>query len=138
MASGDSTQRKRNNYKILVDPELKKGHKKVYRLNGKDVAGVWRALIRIITKLSVSNFCLPALAWSLLHSVLISSSTKFPPAGEPKDPRTQKTVLGVTGSNVDLKVPRFKVSVLLQAFQQLEKLTETLQSCVKSLLVVTN
>jgi len=40
MASVDSTQRKRNNYKILVDPELKQGQKKVYRLNGKDVLGV--------------------------------------------------------------------------------------------------
>ena len=58
MASGDSTQRKRNNYKILVDPELKKGHKKVYRLNGKDVAGVWSALIRIITWLSVFSILL--------------------------------------------------------------------------------
>lgn len=40
MASNDTTQKKRNNYKLLIDPELKKGHKKVYRLNGKDVPGV--------------------------------------------------------------------------------------------------
>ena len=120
MASGDSTQRKRNNYKILVDPELKKGHKKVYRLNGKDVAGVWSALIRIITLLSVSQFCLHSFAWSLFHSLLISSTTKFPPAGEPKDPRTQKTVLGVTGSTVDLKVPRFKVSALTKLYGSLK------------------
>lgn len=119
MASGDSTQRKRNNYKILVDPELKKGHKKVYRLNGKDVAGVWSALIRIITCFLSFQFCFHCLAWRLLHSVLISSTTKFPPAGEPKDPRTQKTVLGVTGSTVDLKVPRFKVSTLAKLYDSL-------------------
>ena len=44
MASADSAQKKRNNYKLLVDPELKKGAKKVYRINGKDVAGVSGAL----------------------------------------------------------------------------------------------
>ena len=32
--------KKRNNYKLLVDPEIKKGQKKVYRLNGKDEPGV--------------------------------------------------------------------------------------------------
>lgn len=32
--------KKRNNYKLLVDPELKKGHKKLYRLNGRDEPGV--------------------------------------------------------------------------------------------------
>lgn len=47
MASGEACQKKRNNYKLLVDPELKKGHKKVYRLNGKDVPGVGCSLIRI-------------------------------------------------------------------------------------------
>ena len=40
MASSDTTQKKRNNYKLLTDPELKKGQKKLYRLNGKDVPGV--------------------------------------------------------------------------------------------------
>ena len=40
MAATDTTQKKRNNYKLLIDPELKKGHKKLYRLNGKDVPGV--------------------------------------------------------------------------------------------------
>lgn len=40
MATSDPGQKKRNNYKLLVDPELKKGHKKVYRINGKDVPGV--------------------------------------------------------------------------------------------------
>lgn len=68
MASGDSTQRKRNNYKILVDPELKKGHKKVYRLNGKDVAGVWSALIRVIN----FAFCL-----SILPSLFCMELTPF-------------------------------------------------------------
>ncbi len=47
MASGEACQKKRNNYKLLVDPELKKGTKKVYRINGKDVLGVWCSLIRI-------------------------------------------------------------------------------------------
>ena len=57
MASSQTTgtlQKKRNNYKLLIDPELKKGPKKVYRLNGKDEPGVrhfyvlviWCALIR--------------------------------------------------------------------------------------------
>ncbi len=32
--------KKRNNYKLLVDPELKKGQKKLYRLNGRDEIGV--------------------------------------------------------------------------------------------------
>lgn len=40
MASVEGPQKKRNNYKLLVDPELKKGAKKVYRINGKDVPGV--------------------------------------------------------------------------------------------------
>ena len=40
MANVDNLQKKRNNYKLLVDPEIKKGHKKVYRLNGKDEPGV--------------------------------------------------------------------------------------------------
>lgn len=40
MANVDTAQKKRNNYRLLVDPELKKGAKKVYRLNGKDVPGV--------------------------------------------------------------------------------------------------
>lgn len=43
MAASQSTgtlQKKKNNYKLLVDPEIKKGHKKVYRLNGKDEPGV--------------------------------------------------------------------------------------------------
>ena len=40
MAAVDTAQKKRNNYKLLVDPEIKKGQKKVYRLNGKDVPGV--------------------------------------------------------------------------------------------------
>lgn len=52
--SSGTLQKKKNNYKLLVDPELKKGHKKVYRLNGKDEPGVrhfstsytWCALIR--------------------------------------------------------------------------------------------
>lgn len=59
MAASQSTgmlQKKRNNYKLLVDPEIKKGQKKVYRLNGKDEPGVrqsvvfkvWCALIRKI------------------------------------------------------------------------------------------
>lgn len=46
MSGSDNTQKKRNNYKLLVDPELRKGHKKLYRLNGKDVPGVRRSLIR--------------------------------------------------------------------------------------------
>ncbi len=40
MAANDAGQKKRNNYKLLVDPELKKGSKKIYRINGKDVPGV--------------------------------------------------------------------------------------------------
>ncbi len=40
MAASDAGQKKRNNYKLLVDPELKKGPKKIYRINGKDVPGV--------------------------------------------------------------------------------------------------
>ena len=40
MSSSDTIQKKRNNYKLLIDPELKKGQKKLYRLNGKDVPGV--------------------------------------------------------------------------------------------------
>ena len=47
MAASDTVQKKRNNYKLLADPELKKGSKKLYRLNGvsyklngKDVEGV--------------------------------------------------------------------------------------------------
>lgn len=40
MSSSDAVQKKRNNYKLLIDPELKKGQKKLYRLNGKDVPGV--------------------------------------------------------------------------------------------------
>ena len=40
MAAVESGPKRRNNYKLLVDPELKKGAKKVYRLNGKDVPGV--------------------------------------------------------------------------------------------------
>lgn len=47
MSLGDNSQKKRNNYKLLVDPELRKGHKKLYRLNGKDVPGVRRSLIRV-------------------------------------------------------------------------------------------
>lgn len=31
--------RKRNNYKLIVDPELQKGKKKLYRLNGS-ITGV--------------------------------------------------------------------------------------------------
>ena len=46
MSSSDNSQKKRNNYKLLVDPELRKGHKKLYRLNGKDVPGVRCSLIR--------------------------------------------------------------------------------------------
>ena len=39
--SSGTVQKKKNNYKLLVDPEIKKGHKqKVYRLNGKDEPGV--------------------------------------------------------------------------------------------------
>lgn len=45
MSSSENIQKKRNNYKLLVDPELRKGHKKLYRLNGKDVPGVRRSLI---------------------------------------------------------------------------------------------
>ena len=56
MASVDSTQKKRNNYKLLVDPELKKGQKKLYRLNGKDVAGVWCSLIRLVFGRDASSF----------------------------------------------------------------------------------
>ncbi len=44
MAGLDVMQKKRNNYKLLVDPEIKKGQKKVYRLNGKDEPGVSRVL----------------------------------------------------------------------------------------------
>jgi len=47
MAASDSVQKKRNNYKLISDPEIKKNSKKVYRLNGasyklngKDVTGV--------------------------------------------------------------------------------------------------
>ena len=46
MSGSDNSQKKKNNYKLLVDPELRKGHKKLYRLNGKDVPGVRRSLIR--------------------------------------------------------------------------------------------
>jgi len=38
--SSGTLQKKRNNYKLLVDPEINKGHKKVYRINGKDEPGV--------------------------------------------------------------------------------------------------
>ncbi len=60
MALNDAMQKKRNNYKLLVDPELKKGTKKVYRLNGKDVPGVslWCALFRntiLASQLSFTN-----------------------------------------------------------------------------------
>lgn len=71
MAAVDAVQKKRNNYKLLVDPDLKKGPKKIYRINGKDVPG-------------------------------------FPSHGPPKDPRTQKTVLGIGGNSVSMKIPRFK------------------------------
>ena len=47
MSVGDNSQKKRNNYKLLIDPELKKGQKKLYRLNGKDVPGVRCSLIRV-------------------------------------------------------------------------------------------
>ena len=40
LQSAGTQLKKRNNYKLLVDPELKKGQKKVYRLNGKDEPGV--------------------------------------------------------------------------------------------------
>ena len=41
MSGEDTTHRKRNNYKLLVDPELQKGHKKLYRINGA-IPGVSR------------------------------------------------------------------------------------------------
>lgn len=47
MAGSENIQKKRNNYKLLVDPELRKGHKKLYRLNGKDVPGVRCSVIRM-------------------------------------------------------------------------------------------
>lgn len=34
MSSEDTAHRKRNNYKLIVDPELQKGKKKLYRING--------------------------------------------------------------------------------------------------------
>jgi hypothetical protein len=34
MSIEDNQHRKKNNYKLLVDPELQKGKKKLYRLNG--------------------------------------------------------------------------------------------------------
>lgn len=34
---------------------------------------------------------------------------QMPPVGEPEDPRTQKTVLGMAGSSMELAIPRFKV-----------------------------
>lgn len=34
MSGGDNSGKKRNDYKLLVDPELQKGKKKLYRLNG--------------------------------------------------------------------------------------------------------
>ena len=37
----------------------------------------------------------------------------MPPVSEPEDPRTEKTVLGVTRNTVNLKVPRFKVSAFV-------------------------
>ncbi len=59
MAASDSMQKKRNNYKLITDPELKKNAKKLYRLNGvtyrlngKDITGVsisaqsWCAKVR--------------------------------------------------------------------------------------------
>ena len=55
LQSAGAPLKKRNNYKLLVDPELKKGQKKIYRLNGKDEPGVsnvhpflmgWCALFR--------------------------------------------------------------------------------------------
>ena len=49
MSGSDNTHKKRNNYKLLVDPELRRGHKKLYRLNGKDVPGVRRSLNRTHT-----------------------------------------------------------------------------------------
>lgn len=33
----------------------------------------------------------------------------MPPVGDPRDPRTQKTVLGMSGSCMELAIPRFKV-----------------------------
>ena len=35
MAASDLQLKKRNNYKLVSDPELKKGAKKIYRINGK-------------------------------------------------------------------------------------------------------
>lgn len=34
MSIEDNQHKRRNNYKLLVDPELQKGKKKLYRLNG--------------------------------------------------------------------------------------------------------
>lgn len=45
MSGEEQTQRKKNNYKLLVDPELQKGHKKFYRINGA-IPGVLCSLIR--------------------------------------------------------------------------------------------
>lgn len=47
MSGSENSGKKRNNYKLLVDPELRKGHKKLYRLNGKDVPGVRCSLVRM-------------------------------------------------------------------------------------------
>ena len=54
-----------------------------------------------------------ALALPLDLFLFFFLARQFPPVGQPKDPRTQKTVLGVTGSQIDLKMPRFKVSAIL-------------------------
>ena len=82
MSSSDNSQKKRNNYKLLVDPELRKGHKKLYRLNGKDVPGVRRSLIRtrlpsMRAVLSCFSGCKNRRAWLFVVSRALASPAMF-------------------------------------------------------------
>ena len=113
--SSGAQLKKRNNYKLLVDPEIKKGQKKVYRLNGKDEPGVrtmylWWALFGVYPNLLSFAPKKPSLRTIFMGECHVFP-LQFPPCGEPTDPRTQKTVLGLGGPSVDFKLPRFKVSL---------------------------
>ena len=79
MSSSDNSQKKRNNYKLLVDPELRKGHKKLYRLNGKDVPGVRCSLIRTSVRAVLSRFsgCRNRRAWLFVVSRALASPAMF-------------------------------------------------------------
>lgn len=46
---------------------------------------------------------------------------QFPCVGPPRDPRTEKTVLGVAGSAVDMKIPRFKARLAIASCSQIVK-----------------